>query len=142
MKPEQIKILIADADAASSAKCAEILSSKGYQVEMAKTPEEAVAKSQQSTFHVIVTEMKFDGQQMGGLDVIRQIHDAHRHTCAVVLTANPSLEGAIQAIQLGVCDYLSKPIDAALLLAMIERLTRRRPGGVAPAARAAAGATG
>jgi len=126
MKPEQIKILIADADAASSAKCVEILSSKGYQVETAKTPDEAVTKSQQAVFHVIVTEIKFDGQTSGGLDVIRQIRDAHRHTCAVVMTSNPSLEGAIQAIQMGICDYLPKPVQEDRLLESVNRSLSRR----------------
>jgi DNA-binding NtrC family response regulator len=125
MKPEQIKILVADADEASGTKCVEVLAAKGYQVDRAHSPQEALTKSAESTYHLIITEMSFNGQG-NGLEVIQQVRDNHRHTCAIVVTANPTLEGAIQAIQLGVCDYLPKPVQDDRLLESVNRSLSRR----------------
>jgi DNA-binding NtrC family response regulator len=125
MKPEQIKILVADADEASGAKCAEILAAKGYQVDRVHSPQEALTKNAESTYHLIITEMNFNGQG-SGLEVIQQMRDNHRHTCAIVMTATPTMEGAIQAIQLGVCDYLPKPVQDDRLLESVNRSLSRR----------------
>jgi DNA-binding NtrC family response regulator len=125
MKPEQIKILVADADEAGGAKCAEILTAKGYQVERAHSPQEAITKSNETTYHLIITEMSFNGQG-SGLEIVQQVRDNHRHTCAIVMTSNPTLEGAIQAIQLGVCDYLAKPVQDDRLLESVNRSLSRR----------------
>jgi len=52
---------------------------------------------------------------VGGLDVLRAIHQAHP-TCAVILmTAHASVDSAIEAVKLGALDYISKPIDFARL---------------------------
>jgi DNA-binding NtrC family response regulator len=125
MKPEKIKILVTDADDASGGKCVEVLAAKGYQVDRARTPQEALTKSAEATYHLIITEMNFNGQ-MSGLEVIQQVRDHHRHTCAIVMTSNPTLEGAIQAIQLGVCDYLPKPVQDDRLLESVNRSLSRR----------------
>jgi len=125
MKPEQIRILVADGDKASAAKCTEVLTAKGYQVEQAHTPDEALTKSSETPFHLVITEMNFNGSG-SGMEVIKQVRDNHRHTCAIVLTGSPSLESAIQAIQLGVCDYLPKPVQDELLLDSVNRSLSRR----------------
>jgi DNA-binding NtrC family response regulator len=125
MKPEQIKILVADGDDASAAKCVEVLTSKGYQVELAKNPDDAMAKSEQTTYHVVLTELTFPGQ-MTGLEIIKRVRDRHRQTCAIIMTANPSMETAVEAIRLGVCDYLAKPvIDERLVDSIGKALSRR-----------------
>src|SRR5216110_3437967 len=49
--------------------------------------------------------------EVGGIEVLRAIHDAHP-TCGVILmTAHATVESAIEAVKLGALDYLSKPID-------------------------------
>jgi len=49
--------------------------------------------------------------EVGGLDVLRAIHDADS-TCQVILmTAHATVDSAIEAVKLGALDYLSKPLD-------------------------------
>src|SRR5438034_3255121 len=48
---------------------------------------------------------------VGGLDVLRAIHEADP-TCGVILmTAHATVDSAIEAVKLGALDYLSKPLD-------------------------------
>jgi DNA-binding NtrC family response regulator len=125
MKPEQIKILVVDGDDASASKCTEVLATKGYQVDRVGTPQEALTKSAETTYHLVITEMNFNGQA-SGLEIIQQVRENHRHTCAIVLTSNPTLDGAIQAIQLGVCDYIAKPVQDDRLLDSVNKSLSRR----------------
>jgi DNA-binding NtrC family response regulator len=125
MKPEQIKILVADGDDASSSKCVEVLTGKGYQVDLAKNPDDAMAKSEQATYHVVLTELTFPGQ-MTGLEIIKRVRDRHRQTCAIIMTANPSMDSAVEAIRLGVCDYLAKPVIEERLIDSIGKALSRR----------------
>ncbi|MFA5864630.1 MAG: response regulator [Phycisphaerae bacterium] len=125
MKPQQIKILVVDPEAASAAKTTEVLSTQGYQVDVARSSDDALSKTAATIYHLIITEMNLNGP-MGGLDMVRQFRDTHRHTCAIVLTSDPSLASAVQAIQLGVCDYLSKPVQDDSLLESVNRSLSRR----------------
>jgi DNA-binding NtrC family response regulator len=120
MKPDQIRILVADGDEASAAKCVETLTGRGFRVESANTPEDAVGKSLESTYHVVVSDINFP-DQASGLELIRKIRSKHRQTCAIALSTTPSLEGAVEAIRLGVCDYLPKPIEGDKLLEAVKR---------------------
>jgi DNA-binding NtrC family response regulator len=49
--------------------------------------------------------------EIGGLDVLRALRDAHPECQVVLMTANPSVETAIEAVKLGALDYVGKPLD-------------------------------
>ena len=125
MKPEQIQILVADADQSSAARCADILKSKGYQVEVVHSSDAALTKCTENTYHLVITESVFPNQKSGS-ELIRQIRDLHRQIGVIVLTSHPTLEGVIDAIRLGVCDYLPKPVEEAKLLEAVNRSLSRQ----------------
>src|SRR5438128_4641809 len=57
---------------------------------------------------------------VGGLDVLRAIHEADP-TCGVILmTAHATVDSAIEAVKLGALDYLSKPIDFGRLAELLD----------------------
>ncbi len=125
MKPGQIQILVADADQSSAARCADILTSKGYQVEVVHSSDAALARSTEKTYHLVITESVFPNQK-SGTELIQQIQDLHRQTGVIVLTSHPTLEGVIEAIPLGVYDYLSKPVEETKLLEAVNRSLSRQ----------------
>ena len=68
--------------------------------------------------------------EVSGPEVLRAIHDVDQ-TCQVILmTANASVESAIEAVKLGALDYLSKPFEfdrlGDLLTTVRQGLERRR----------------
>lgn len=125
MKPERIEILVADGDQSSASKCADILKSKGYQVEVVLSPDAVLSKCREKTYHLIITEAVFPNKGSGS-DLIRQIQDLHPQIGVILLTMCPTLEGAIDVMHLGVCDYLSKPAEEARLLEAVNRSLSRQ----------------
>ncbi len=66
-----------------------------------------------------------------GMDLAGEMRRSHPATQTIVLTGQPSLERAIEAIRVGVADYIVKPLDLAQLndsvkLAMARCHARRR----------------
>lgn len=62
-----------------------------------------------------------DGQ---GLDLVRELHEKGWVPKILLVTANPGLENAIDALRHGIEDYLSKPIDIDQLQLAIQRCFR------------------
>jgi DNA-binding NtrC family response regulator len=125
MKPERIEILVADADQSSASQCAEILKTKGYQVEAVLSPEAALAKCVGKTYHLLITEAVFPNRGSGS-DFIRQIRDLHPQIGVILLTSQPTLDSAVNAMHQGVCDYLTKPAEEARLLEAVNRSLSRQ----------------
>ena len=68
--------------------------------------------------------------QVGGLEVLRAIHDADSMCQVILMTAYPTVDSAIEAVKLGALDYLSKPLDfnrLGDLLATVRHHIERRP---------------
>ncbi len=57
--------------------------------------------------------------EVGGLDVLRAIHEAHPACGVILMTAHATVDSAIEAVKLGALDYLSKPIDFARLAELL-----------------------
>jgi two-component system, NtrC family, response regulator HydG len=67
--------------------------------------------------------------EIGGLDVLRRIREADPDCQVILMTGNPTVDTAIDAVKAGALDYLSKPFDfarlRALLTAVRENLEKR-----------------
>jgi len=49
--------------------------------------------------------------ELGGLDILRVIRDADPECQVILMTADATMESAIEAVKLGALDYLTKPLD-------------------------------
>ncbi len=56
-----------------------------------------------------------------GMSLLPRLHSAHPSAAAVVITANPSINGAIDAIRAGVVDFLPKPFSAEHLMERVNK---------------------
>jgi len=61
---------------------------------------------------------------MTGLEVLQSLHREGRKVPTILMTAHGSEQVVIEALRLGVYDYLSKPIDEDLLRYTVERILR------------------
>ncbi len=126
MKAEQINILVIDSDRHAAQACADVLTKHQYNVTLATSSEEIRSNVESSAnFHLVITELNLP-DNINPFDIIRQMRENHRYTCAVILTDSPSLETALQAIHDGFCDYLQKPVDENQLLPTIECALSKR----------------
>ncbi len=94
-----------------------------YEVETARSGEEALAKLSKQTFHLVVTDLKMPG--MNGLELMEKIRERYPHTRLILMTAYGNTRVETTAYRLGACRYINKPfkineLNAAVSTALSE----------------------
>lgn len=102
------KILIIDDDASVRQTLARILLRAGFEVSTAENGKEGLALANENIFDLIYLDIRMP--DLGGLDVLKIIHDQHPDTPVVLFTAQPDLHSAVEALRRGATDYLLKPL--------------------------------
>ena len=96
---------------------------EGWRVETASGAFEALRKFQTTPFPLVITDVRMpDGD---GLQLLRSVRSANPATAVIVLTAFGSVPEAVQAIQGGACDYLTKPISFEQLRSSVARVMQQ-----------------
>jgi signal transduction histidine kinase len=101
-----------------------------YEVHTALTPEEALERLEASRIELVFVDKNLPG--MDGIEFLRRARAGAQRFEAVVMTGYPSLDSAIDAVDLKVFRYLRKPLDLdeidAAAAQAVERLraTERR----------------
>ncbi|MEW6296160.1 MAG: sigma-54 dependent transcriptional regulator [Thermodesulfobacteriota bacterium] len=99
---------------------AKILQRKGYAVETACNGREALRLLDQSAFDVVITDLKMP--VMDGMQLLRAMNAKERGCQVIVLTGHGTIESAVEAMQLGAVDYLTKPCNPDELLIKVDKL--------------------
>ncbi len=98
------------------------LEENGYEVDSAKTGEEAIAKSKEHTYDVAVIDLKLP--DMDGLEVLSKANLSN--AIKIMLTGYPSLVSGIEAMDKGVDAYLHKPVSPEELILLIRSKLKTR----------------
>jgi two-component system, NtrC family, response regulator HydG len=112
------------------------LASQGCTVHTASGAADALALLDSLPVDLVVTDVRMPG--LSGLDLIRQVRARHGGVELIVITGYATVEGAVEALQLGACDYLAKPFTDEELFQAVRRVLARRPPGHVHAANALA----
>src|SRR5215472_16949474 len=118
-------ILIVEDEKALRTTLSDRLRTEGYMVETASDGIEAVEKATNQPFDLILLDLMLP--RRGGLDVCREIRLAGMATPILILTVRNDTVDKVVGLRLGADDYLTKPFEAAELLARLEVLLRRAP---------------
>ncbi len=110
------KILIVDDEPALRQTLARILHQAGMEVTTAENGEQGLAFLETTSFDVVYMDIHMPG--MAGLDVLDVVHSRYPGLPVLLLTAQPDLNSAVEALRRGATDYLLKPIKPE---AIIER---------------------
>jgi two-component system response regulator HydG len=101
------------------------LTSRGFDVDICESPDEALALLRDSRPDVILTDVNLNGA-VSGIDFCRRLTTSRPDIPVVVLTAFGSMELAVGAIRAGAYDFITKPIDMAQLSLLLERAIQLR----------------
>ena len=93
-------------------------------VRSAPDAETALGLVAQQMPDLLVTDIGLPG--MDGLSLVRAILDLHPDLPVIIITGQASIENAITALRLGVCDYLTKPVDIYTLWKTVSKVLFRR----------------
>ena len=131
------KVLIVDDDEILRRYYRRALAGANFTVQVAMCGDEALEILADENFDVVIVDHRMRGSD--GLAVVRAIKDLCPDTEVVVIAGAPSVKHAKEAIRLGACDYLSKPvrpdevISVAARAAVQKKWTLHRVSGRAPA---------
>ncbi|PKY11900.1 sigma-54-dependent Fis family transcriptional regulator [Acidithiobacillus marinus] len=89
------------------------LEGMGLEVSGAHSLAEAQARLATGLPSLVLSDLRLpDGS---GIDLVRHLHEQHPQLPVAVITAYSSADGAVEAMQAGAFDYMSKPIELARL---------------------------
>ena len=102
----------------------EALTLWGYQASTARSGAEGLERLRGQAIDVALVDVRM--AEMGGLQLLREIHRRDASIQVVIMTGYPDVETAVQALKHGACDYLPKPLDLGQLPRLLEVLTEQR----------------
>ena len=122
--PTSERVLIVEDDPATRVGLAELVGAWGFTTDEAGNGEEAMQKVTTFRPAIIVTDLLMP--RMGGLDLLRALKDQLSDLTLILLTAQGTVESAVEAIKEGAYDYLSKPVDPQRLRILLTKAVERQ----------------
>ena len=117
MQP-QLQILVVDDEKIQRETLASILRDHGYGTTTAEDVPTALATLRNRSFEVVLTDFRIPGGS--GLDVARQAGELCPDAVSLIMTAYADVQSVIEAMRLGVVDYLVKPLNVKTLLRRLD----------------------
>lgn len=107
------KVLIVEDEEHARTGLTELVESWGYRASSASNGVEGLEKVVQWSPAIVVTDLKMP--RMDGMMLLNRISEMPERIAVVMLTAQGSIESAVEAMRLGAFDYLPKPVDPVRL---------------------------
>jgi DNA-binding NtrC family response regulator len=96
-----------------------MLSRRGYHVDQAGDGVEALEMIRATPFDMIITDIKMP--RMDGVELLKKIMEMDIPYPVVFITAFATVESAVEAMQQGAVDYITKPFEEDRILLTVER---------------------
>lgn len=114
------RVLIVEDDPATRSGLTELVRAWGFTAESASDGIEALARVTAFRPSIIVSDLVMP--RMSGLDLLKALKTDTEHIKVVLLTAQGTVDTAVEAVKAGAEDYLTKPLDPHKLRRLLERL--------------------
>src|SRR5690349_18214510 len=119
----QERVLIVEDDAAARVGLEQLVKSWGFIAESAGDGEEALEKV--TTFRPAIVISDLVMPRMDGLTLLRALHQQGAEVTTLLLTAQGTVETAVEAMKEGAYDYLTKPVDLKRLKILLDKIVER-----------------
>ena len=124
MNAEKKSILIVEDDKAIIKSFKDILQSEGYSVDTAETGREAIQKSKAQFYNLVLLDIKLPDTE--GTKLLTTMQETSPKMVKIMITGFPSLENAVEALNMGADAYIMKPVNPEKLLALIEEKLKKQ----------------
>ena len=118
------RVLVVEDDRSTRMGLTELVRSWGYLAESAADGEEALQRVTTFRPGIIVSDVVMP--RMDGLALLRALRDQMSDISVILLTAQGSVETAVEAIKDGAYDYVTKPVDTQRLQILIQKAAERQ----------------
>jgi EAL domain-containing protein (putative c-di-GMP-specific phosphodiesterase class I) len=115
-------VLVVDDEPAVRRASMRVLQSAGYTVVEAADGNCAIETLRTREFDAVLSDITMPG--MSGVQLLRNIRDIDPDLPVVLLTANPAMETAVEAVELGALKYMIKPVAPRELTEMMAQAVK------------------
>src|SRR5881394_1644791 len=117
------RVLIVEDDPAARIGLEQLVKSWGFIAESASDGEEALEKVTTFRPAIVITDLVMP--RMDGLGLLRALTQQGADATTLILTAQGTVETAVEAMKEGAYDYLTKPIDLQRLKILLDKIVER-----------------
>jgi two-component system nitrogen regulation response regulator GlnG len=119
---EGARVLIADDEESIRFVLREALESAGHQVDAVANGDDALEALAGGLYDLAFLDIRMPGP--GGLDLLERLEALGVETAAVIITAQNTMENAVEAMKRGALDYLVKPFSLATVATLAQKALR------------------
>jgi DNA-binding NtrC family response regulator len=117
------RVLIVEDEPAARVGLEQLVKSWGFVAESAGDGEEAMDKVTTFRPAIVITDLVMP--RMDGLGLLRALQQQGADVTTLILTAQGTVETAVEAMKEGAYDYLTKPIDLQRLKILLDKIVER-----------------
>jgi len=110
---------VVDDDSATRTALKRALSLEGYSIVLCESAPAALQRIKEAEFQLVVTDVVMEG--MTGIDLLEHLQKHKPELPVIVCTGYGTIESAVEAIQKGATDYLTKPINLGALAMTVKK---------------------
>ena len=114
------RVLVVEDDPATRSGLTELVRTWGFTAEEAADGDEALEKITAFRPSIVVTDLVMP--RMSGIDLLKALQPELEHIKVILLTAQGTVDTAVEAVKSGAEDYLTKPLDPNRLQRLLERI--------------------
>jgi len=118
------RVLIVEDDPTTRLGLTELVRTWGFSTDAASDGEEALQRITEFRPSIIISDLVMP--RMGGLELLRAVRTESADLTVVILTAQGTVETAVEAIKEGAYDYLTKPIEPQRLKILLDKIVERQ----------------
>lgn len=116
---EKRAILIVEDDPAVGESLRLLLAKRGYSLYLASNGREALQRLRQETIDLVITDLVMP--KMDGIALLEAVKEIRPEVEVIVISAQGTIEKAVQAMKLGAFDFIEKPINPRVISLVVER---------------------
>jgi DNA-binding NtrC family response regulator len=120
----QERVLIVEDEENERTGLAELISAWGYRTETAADGAEGLEKMASWSPGIVISDLKMP--RMGGMELLERIATQPQEVAVVMLTAQGSIEAAVEAMKIGAYDFIEKPVNPTRLKTILQNASRQR----------------
>jgi DNA-binding NtrC family response regulator len=117
------RVLIVEDEPAARVGLEQLVKSWGFTAESAADGEEALEKVTTFRPAIVITDLVMP--RMDGLELLRALYQQGADVTTLLLTAQGTVETAVEAMKEGAYDYLTKPVDLQRLKILLDKIVER-----------------
>ena len=118
------RVLIVDDEKSMRTSLREFLKDDNYEVAVAEDADKAMAKLKAGDFDVVLTDIIIP--RITGVELLKSISETSPNTQVILMTGEPTVATASEAVRTGAFDYITKPIDKEQLLRTIANAAKAK----------------